>query len=95
MSIQRLWSGRNASRSAGCDVRKIQPLRCFDHSRAVHSTVASSCRGRSLKLSAIRLRDARTPERCCGAERSIREASLRVLDAHPPVDLFRVGHPFD
>ena len=83
----------SASRSAGCDVRKIQPLRSFDHSRAVHSSAASSFRGSSRKLSAMRLREASTPDRCCGAERIDQRSKFRILD--PPVDLFRMRHPVD
>jgi hypothetical protein len=75
MSIQRLCSGRSASRSAGCEVMKIHPWRFFDHSRAVHLVLASVFFGSNRKLSATRLNEPRTPERWCGADGSISEAS--------------------
>src|SRR5208337_724076 len=75
MSIQRLCSGRSASRSAGCEVMKIHPWRFFDQSRAVHSVLASVFFGSRRKLSAIRLNEPSTPERWCGADGSISEAS--------------------
>ena len=91
MSIQRLCRGRRASRSAGCEVMKIQPWRFFDHSRAVHSVLASVFVGSSRKLSATRLNEPSTPDRWCGADGSISEASSVSFDA--AVDLFRVRHP--
>ena len=75
ISIQRLCSGRRASRSAGSEVMKIHPCRFLDHSRAVHSVLASAFVGSRRKLSATRLNEPSTPHRWWGADGSISKAS--------------------
>jgi len=93
----KLCSGRSASRSAGCEVMKIHAWRFFDHFASIHSVLASVFLEQPETVGDEAQR-ASTPERWCGADGSISEAS-RVFftrgrsppGRHPCTKLLRRG----
>ena len=70
---------------------KIHPCRFLDHSRAVHSVLASAFVGSRRKLSATRLNEPSTPHPLVGSGWLDQQGQLRSFDA--AVDFLGVRHP--